>query len=258
VGRGGGSIEDLWAFNEEAVARAIARSPVPVISAVGHETDTTIADFVADRRAPTPSAAAEIVLAAKDEFRQRIDRLHARLGAASRSRLQALGRRVQLLTGRPAMAGMPGRVALRGRHAAELRHALARLVRADLAARERRLLQVERRLEARDPGRSLSAIRTRLVAADGRLQGAMTRCRHQADTRMRELAGRLGNLSPLAVLGRGYAVCWNRDRTRVIRDAAEVSTGNLVRVTLALGELECEVRGSSPPPAATERRRERG
>ena len=258
VGRGGGSIEDLWAFNEEVVARAIARSPVPVISAVGHETDTTIADFVADRRAPTPSAAAEIVVAAKDEFRQRIDRLHARLGTASRSRVQALGRQVHWLTARPAMAGLPGRVALRGRHAAELGHALARLLRADLASRERRLLQVDRRLEARDPGRSLSAIRTRLVAADGRLQGAVTRCRHQADTRMRELAGRLGNLSPLAVLGRGYAVCWNRDRTRVIRDASEVPAGDRVRVTLAKGELECEVRDSSTRPPDAGRRRERG
>src|SRR6185436_4851401 len=92
VGRGGGSIEDLWAFNEENVARAIAKSPVPVISAVGHETDTTIADFVADVRAPTPSAAAELVVARKDEFCNRIDRLHDRLGAAARGRIQRLSR----------------------------------------------------------------------------------------------------------------------------------------------------------------------
>src|SRR5580765_7349413 len=94
VGRGGGSIEDLWAFNEEIVARAIAASPVPVISAVGHESDVTIADFVADRRAPTPSAAAEIVVAAKDEFCSRIDRLHERLSAALRTRVERMSRRV--------------------------------------------------------------------------------------------------------------------------------------------------------------------
>jgi exodeoxyribonuclease VII large subunit len=87
VGRGGGSIEDLWAFNEEIVARAIAGSPVPVISAVGHESDVSIADFVADLRAPTPSAAAELVVAAKDEFCSRIDRLHDRLGGAARARV---------------------------------------------------------------------------------------------------------------------------------------------------------------------------
>src|SRR5947208_2058306 len=117
VGRGGGSIEDLWAFNEEVVARAIARVPMPVISAVGHETDITIADFVADVRAPTPSAAAELVVSAKDEFCGRIDRLLGRLGAAARARVQGLSRRVHVITGRPSFAGFPGRVAMRGRHA---------------------------------------------------------------------------------------------------------------------------------------------
>src|SRR5436190_22832348 len=88
VGRGGGSIEDLWAFNEERVARAIVNCPVPVVSAVGHEVDVTIADFVADLRAPTPSAAAEMVVAAKDEFCNRIDRLHHRLNVAARNQVQ--------------------------------------------------------------------------------------------------------------------------------------------------------------------------
>jgi exodeoxyribonuclease VII large subunit len=246
VGRGGGSIEDLWAFNEEVVARAIARSPVPVISAVGHETDTTIADFVADRRAPTPSAAAEIVVSAREELRQRIGRLGVRLRAASRSRVQALSRRVHQLSGRPALAGLPGRVALRARHASELRHALTHLVRANVAAQTRRLQQIDRRLEGRAPGRRLAAIRTRLVAAEGRLDGAMARRRHHADARMRGLAGRLSSLSPLAVLARGYAVCWNQDRTSVVRDSAAVHPGEQVRVTLARGELECEVRQSLP------------
>ena len=93
VGRGGGSIEDLWAFNEESLARAIAASPVPVISAVGHEVDVTIADFVADLRAPTPSAAAEMVVTAKEEFCARIDRLQGRLEAAMRRRHPAAAAR---------------------------------------------------------------------------------------------------------------------------------------------------------------------
>src|SRR5262245_16407283 len=144
VGRGGGSIEDLWAFNEENVARAIARSPIPIISAVGHETDFTIADFVADVRAPTPSAAAELVVSRKDEFGARIDRLQDRLRAAARGRVQRGSRRVHAADTRPAFAGLPARVAMRGRHTAELTHALARLVRATLASRQRRVQQLGR------------------------------------------------------------------------------------------------------------------
>ena len=108
VGRGGGSLEDLWAFNEEVLARAIAASPVPVISAVGHETDFTIADFVADLRAPTPSAAAELVVRRKDEFFAHIDRLGERLDAAMRHRLRRLESRLHALEARPGFAGLRG------------------------------------------------------------------------------------------------------------------------------------------------------
>jgi exodeoxyribonuclease VII large subunit len=251
VGRGGGSIEDLWAFNEEIVARAIANSPVPVISAVGHETDTTIADFVADRRAPTPSAAAEIVVSAKDEFCGRIDSLASRLRASARARLQTLNRRLQASEARPGFAGVPGRVAMRGRHTAELTHALAHLMRARLAARERRIGQIRRHLEIHHLGRRLAGIRTRLVTVDGRLAGAIVRRRHRADAQLRNSAARLDSLSPLAVLGRGYAVAWNEARTEVLRDAADTVLGDRIRVTLAKGELECDVREKSPGTEGT-------
>ena len=245
VGRGGGSIEDLWAFNEEIVARAIAHSPVPVISAVGHETDTTIADFVADRRAPTPSAAAEIVVSAKDEFCGRIDSLQARLRASSRARLQTIGRRLHAMEMRPAFAGIPGRVAMRARRTSELTHALAHVMRSRLAGRERRLGQLRRQLEQLDLGRRLAGIRTRLVGVDGRLNAAITRRRHRADAKLRDAAARLAALSPLAVLGRGYAVAWNDARTHVLRDVAETRTGDRIRVTLAKGELQCEIHARS-------------
>ena len=119
VARGGGSAEDLWAFNEEVVARAIVASPVPVIAAVGHEVDFTIADFVADLRAPTPSAAAELVVAAKDEFCARIDRLSHRLSTSVAQAVQHRRSRVHALTSRRGLAGLPSRVAQRGRLAAE-------------------------------------------------------------------------------------------------------------------------------------------
>lgn len=242
VGRGGGSIEDLWAFNEESVARAIAECPVPVISAVGHESDVTIADFVADRRAPTPSAAAEIVVASRDEFCHRIDRMQDRLDAAVLGRVQALSRRVHVLSGRTALAGFPTRLALRSRDVTELTHRLGQQMQQRLAMRGRSLTLLRRQLDGFDLGRRLGGIRTRLVTADGRLQAAMVRRHDRAQSHLRERAGRLDTLSPLAVLGRGYAVAWNADRTRALRNAADVTPGDRIRVTLAAGELECDVR----------------
>jgi exodeoxyribonuclease VII large subunit len=245
VGRGGGSIEDLWAFNEDVVARAIAGCPVPTISAVGHETDFTIADFVADVRAATPSAAAEIVLARKDEFGARIDRLSHRVTSAMKARVHRLESRLRVLEARGGLAGARGQMAMRGRHVADLSHELRRGMRAQLSARERAYHALRLKLETFDLRRRLGTVRTRLVGADGRLASAFARSRHAHDARLRSAVARLESLSPLAVLGRGYAVCWNEDRTRIIRDASAVESGDRVRVTLDRGELECEVRGGS-------------
>ena len=239
--RGGGSAEDLWAFNEEPVARAIAESPVPVISAVGHESDVTIADFVADLRAPTPSAAAEMVVTAKEDFCHRIDRLHQRLHAAARHGLQQRRAAVQTLTGRRGFAGWPARLAMHGRHAADVTNDLTRALRTRLARRHRDFQGLRQRLEASDLRRRLAVSRGRLGNAAQRLRAAAVRHRERADTRVRVLAGRLENLSPLAVLARGYAVCWNADRTAILRTARSVSPGEHVRVRLHDGEIECEV-----------------
>jgi exodeoxyribonuclease VII large subunit len=241
VGRGGGSIEDLWAFNEERVARAIVASPVPVVTAVGHEVDFTIADFVADLRAPTPSAAAEMVVAAKDEFCSRIERLSGRLRAAARNDLQRRRNAVHVLSSRRGLAGFHARLGMRGRHAAELTHQFRGAMRAAIEGRARTYRALRQRLEQRDLPRRLAAIHSRLTAAEGRLTGAAHRTRHRADTRFRALAGRLENLSPLAVLGRGYAVCWNADKTAIVRSAASVEPGDRVHVTLANGEIGCRV-----------------
>ena len=244
VARGGGSIEDLWAFNEEKVARAIANCPVPVVSGVGHETDVTIADFVADLRAPTPSAAAEMVVAAHDEFCARIDRLTGRLRAAAAAGLQRRRNTVHLLSSRRGLASFLARVAMRGRHAAELTHQLRTAMRGTVDLRARRYRALRQRLDDRDLARHLAAMRGRLGAAGGRLNAAADRTRLRADGRFRALAGRLESLSPLAVLGRGYAVCWNADRTAIVRSAETVAPGDRVHVTLANGEIDCTVSGS--------------
>jgi exodeoxyribonuclease VII large subunit len=244
VARGGGSIEDLWAFNEEKVARAIAACPVPVVTGVGHETDVTIADFVADLRAPTPSAAAEMVVAANDEFCARIDRLTGRLRAAARADLQRRRTAVHQLASRRGLAGFPARLAMRGRHAGELTHQIRAAMRALIERRARGYRALRQRLEQRDLARHLASMRGRLGGADGRLTASAERTRMRADARFRALAGRLESLSPLAVLGRGYAVCWNADRTAIVRSAASVAPGDRVHVTLANGEIDCRVDGA--------------
>ena len=242
VGRGGGSVEDLWAFNEEVTARAIAGCPVPTISAVGHETDVTIADFVADLRAPTPSAAAEMVVARRDDFCARLDRLAHRVNSTMLTRLHRCDSRLRTLEARAGYTGMRGRLAMRGRHVADLAHALGRTVRTRLAGRERSYQTLRLSLEMFDLRRRLGRIRSRLIEVDGRLSSATARTQHRADAQFRSAAARLEALSPLGVLGRGYAVCWNADRTAIIRDATTVAAGQQVRVTLARGELACEVK----------------
>ena len=241
VGRGGGSVEDLWAFNEESVARAIVASPVPIISAVGHEVDFTIADFAADVRAPTPSAAAEIVVARKEDFCNHIERLSQRLAGAMRGSLARLESRIHLLNRRPGFAGWSARLALRGRHCAETTHALRHAARTSVARRLRAFQALRLQLEQYDLRRRFGTVRARLARVDGTLRAAAIQRHHRAEARLHTCAARLDSLSPLAVLGRGYAVVWNDARTRAIRKSSEVQRGDAVRVTLSEGELTCEV-----------------
>jgi exodeoxyribonuclease VII large subunit len=248
LARGGGSTEDLWAFNEEIVARAIVASPVPVIAAVGHEVDFTIADFVADLRAPTPSAAAELVVAAKEEFSNRIDRLSRRLEAAARGGFERRRAAVHALANRRGLAGWPARVGMRGRHAAELTFRLRRALATRLQQHERVLQTLRRRLEARDVARRFAVIRGRLQAADAKLSAAIQRRADRGSASVRALTGRLDTLSPLAVLARGYAVCWNQDRTAIVRNASTLAPGDRVQVTLASGEIACDVRATNAEP----------
>ena len=241
VGRGGGSIEDLWAFNEEVVARAIVRCPVPVISAVGHETDFTIADFAADVRAATPSAAAALVASRYEEVCGRLLRQRERLRSALGSRVLRLRGRVQRLESAPALAGWPGRLAMRGRHVAETTHALQRAVRGSLDRAARRLAGLHNRLEARDLRRRVGLARGRLMQADGRSRAAMIHVQHRRQAQLAALAGRLDSLSPLAVLGRGYALCWDADAQTLVRDAAALGPGDRVRVVVSRGAFEASV-----------------
>ena len=263
LARGGGSLEDLWEFNDERLARAIAALEVPVISAVGHQTDYTISDFVADLRAPTPSAAAELVVARKADLAARLERAAHRLAAAARAAVHRRRGLVDTTRHRPGLASFPTRLALHGRRVDELTRRLIDRARADVAGLERRRAALRLRLEALDVGPRLVRIRTRLatarerlarvatdghaarrrrLAASGERLGRVVRDRNSnARQQLETAAAKLGSLSPLGVLARGYAVCWNRDRTAVVRRSADVAVGDPVHITLHEGALRCEV-----------------
>jgi len=219
LARGGGSLEDLWAFNEEIVARAIAASKIPLISGVGHETDFTIADFVADLRAPTPSAAAELVVRNKAELKDRLRALETKL--AQESRFRVLEARQRLTAA----------LAARGWRRLE-RLVRERVQRADeLAVRLRQAL-----LDAVARMRHDAAVTVARLASYN-LRGVLERER----LRLRALAGQLNQLGPMSVLERGYAIVFD-EQGQVVKSAAAVRVGQPLGIRLARGRLEAEVR----------------
>ncbi|MFP5264262.1 MAG: exodeoxyribonuclease VII large subunit [Blastocatellia bacterium] len=238
IGRGGGSIEDLWCFNEECVARAIFDSRAPVISAVGHETDFTIADFVSDLRASTPSAAAEIVTMARDEVSSRVAGLTEDLAAALRYRLLELrGRLSELETSRAfdeVRLRMQGTAQMFDEAMYSLESALRRGIKRRRAKHSEALL----RLRDNDIRREMVERRGRLGVLSARLE-SLARAAVARDREGVSVAvGKLDSLSPLAVLSRGYAIAFDEGGA-VIKRAEDVGRGGRVRVRLADGELDC-------------------
>ncbi|MFG6138501.1 exodeoxyribonuclease VII large subunit [Halomonas sp. B23F22_10] len=238
ITRGGGSLEDLWAFNDEHLARAIFHSRLPVMSAVGHEVDTTLADFAADRRAPTPSAAAEQLVPDARELTQRLRALEQRLTRAQRARLDTEAQRLDHLGAR---LRHPGEVlAFRRRQLEQLEGRLRRAMQARLAAARRHQAQLGRRLALRSPERRLEQETRRLTQARQRLHQAMPRALAHHRERLGAVARELQAVSPLAVLGRGYAILEN-DEGRVIRHAADTRPGERLAARLGEGRLALEV-----------------
>lgn len=242
VGRGGGSSEDLWAFNEEEVARAIRASAIPVISAVGHETDFTIADFAADVRAATPTAAAEIVAEREDEIASYVEALAHNMVNAVRYRVLAERARVQ----EAAMSRVFDDVRERLRGArGELGDVTRRLERRATeltnAARRRFDAAACRLSPARMSARA-SASRVRLAVLRAGVESAARARLDESRARVAVAAASLDALSPLAVLGRGYALAED-GRGAIVREARAVGVGDAVRVRLAEGALRCRVEG---------------
>jgi exodeoxyribonuclease VII large subunit len=233
VGRGGGSLEDLWAFNEETVARAIYRSAAPIVSAVGHEIDYTIADFVADVRAPTPTAAAQLVVPSKLELRRRIEETAATLEGAMRSALAGNRRELAHLEARlREPRNLLRQVRQRLDEAADELDAAMRLKVADS---RRSLREISARL--RTPAALVRERRLLLSRFDDRLTAAMDSALALRRRQLAEAVGRLDSLSPLKVLERGYAVVVNARDGHAVIDAASVDLGDDLDIRLNRGRL---------------------
>jgi exodeoxyribonuclease VII large subunit len=243
LARGGGSIEDLWTFNEEAVARAIAASPIPLISAIGHETDFTIADFVADLRAPTPSAAAELVICTRDSLLEQIAAGRSRALQAIRYRLLRCRRDWQDRgTERPA-ALIHRAISRRMRQVDDAEDLLRHRVREKLRVLTARWSLLFQRLRAADLRMRLSRNHSRNDALRERVLKAIRLQLWSVRQRRDTLDAHLVQLSPLAVLGRGYSIVLKQNG-QAVRSAGEVAPGEEIAVRVHDGHISAVVSGT--------------
>ena len=241
VGRGGGSLEDLVAFNDETVARAVFASEIPVVSAVGHETDFSICDFVADLRAPTPSAAAELAAPDQAVLKEAFARARRQVCRRMQDRLQRDTQRLDHMTHRLQQRHPAVRLAERMQHLDRLRAALMRNARRRLEAGSFRLDACSRRLTANRPDRRLDTLTQRLLAARRALDRlAVTGVRTRQE-KLRDLVRTLHAVSPLDVIARGYAVLTSHESGSVICSVSQVASGDRVDAQLKDGNLQCIV-----------------
>jgi exodeoxyribonuclease VII large subunit len=245
VGRGGGSIEDLWAFNEEAVVRAIAASPIPVVSAVGHEIDTTLADFAADRRAATPSNAAEIVAPSRDDVARHVASLDARAGRAIRERLGRLRQRFEAILGHYGFKRQRDVIDMHHQRLDDVLERMRLALRQAVAARRSRLERAAAGYGLRAFGRVLEGLRAAVGGLVVRLDDAAVAIVQRARQRTQAAAGRLGALSPRRVLERGYCLARRADGT-LLRAADALAVGERMTVEFARGEADARVEAVRP------------
>ncbi|HPV83022.1 MAG TPA: exodeoxyribonuclease VII large subunit, partial [Nitrospira sp.] len=248
VGRGGGASEDLWAFNEEAVVRAIARSRVPVVSAVGHEIDVTLSDFAADHRAPTPSAAAEAVVPVLDEIMERLDELARRLSRIVDTMLQMQRHRFERSLN--VLHEIRFRIQTEAQRLDELRDGLTRIFTEQLTTLHREMVERRHLLLAQGPQ---SRIQRSLVLIPQLCKRLEQEARRGLIGRRQSVAlqmAALDALSPLAILQRGFSIVQTVSDGRVLRRASDVAVGASVQVRLAEGQLVCQVDKVMPSSIA--------
>jgi exodeoxyribonuclease VII large subunit len=241
VGRGGGSIEELWAFNEEVVARSIDRSSIPVISAVGHETDTTISDWVADRRAATPTAAAELVVPHVQELKDRLSMLTGRLMRAQALRLATAKERLKRSIERSSLTQPGVRLVQYAQRIDALETELQFALNRYWHGHVRQLDQLKFRLQLQHPAEKLTGLREQVA---GLKKEALLHIHNRVQVRQytyQGLLSQLDALSPLKVMRRGYSLVYRYDGNHLIHSYCQAQSGDLIRIRLAEGQLKCQV-----------------
>jgi len=241
VARGGGSAEDLAAFNHEGLARTIASSEVPVISAIGHETDFTIVDFVADLRAPTPSAAAELVIRSRQDIEEQAEGLHQRLTRAMRYRLLMGRQSLTEMAHHGAFGRMMAVINQRQQRVDDFVHRLERAERQVIEAQRRRWESASAQVRHYDVRRILASMGKELEASMAALGNAARGQLLQQKSRLERLSGELQALSPVAILERGYALVFDSSG-KLVTDSAQVEPGEDILARLARGAITATVK----------------
>jgi exodeoxyribonuclease VII large subunit len=241
IARGGGSIEDLAAFNDETLARTIAASEIPVISAVGHETDFTICDFVADLRAPTPSAAAELVIRSKQEIDERLTALRTHLARALRMRLLEYEKRLDRLARHGAFGGMRTAIARRQQKVDDLVFRLSSAQANIFRQMHRRLDVAATRVRHHDLRSKFASKQREIDAQIEKLTTTLRAYLMRRHSRLERLGGQLQGLSPISILERGYALVFDSEG-HLLKDARQVHEGDTITAQLALGQISATVK----------------
>jgi exodeoxyribonuclease VII large subunit len=244
LARGGGSLEDLWSFNDEALARAIVASPIPIITGIGHEVDFTIADFVADVRAPTPSAAAEVAVPDAVEWLDAFVRLETRLQRSLRRRIDEHAQRLRWLIGRASLVSPSAKLAQQSQRLDEVEQRLSRALRRRLNASRERLSWLTGRAALVSPAARVAQQQLRLESLRMRSDRAWRQLVRHARERLQPLVRTLNAVSPLATLDRGYAIV-STEAGEILRDAAHAKPGSIVEARLAHGRLRAKVEDST-------------